>query len=232
MTRLSPYNKFYFLRYVNVRYARSFLQTSDIIMSVKNQLTFLRNLQTLPINNSRITRIQDYKCKILRVLFIQEHKNIGRFSNLHQCTFDRGFTKNSGLASVEIYFTYKQRKHCSVKRCSYLHRINFADNNRSEILLNKELMIIIERKNKFFFCVVLKPSITTNNVMILVGKPSITTNNVMTQVGKPSIATKNVMIQVGKPSIITNNVMIQVGKPSITTNNVMIQVGKACGMLQ
>ena len=46
---------------------------------------FLRNLQTSMVNDSRIFRIKN--ARVFRILFLHPQKHIGRFSNLHQCTF-------------------------------------------------------------------------------------------------------------------------------------------------
>ena len=53
-----------------------------LFTSKQKQLAyFLRETQNLWTNSSIILR--DLKCDIFRVLFLYEHKHIGRFSNLH-----------------------------------------------------------------------------------------------------------------------------------------------------
>ena len=55
---------------------------------------------------------EDYESQIFRLLFSYEHKHIGRFSNLHECTFNvkqkfqsqnYGFIKFKQVRSMEVH---------------------------------------------------------------------------------------------------------------------------------
>ena len=45
---------------------------------------------------------QDQECEVFRVLFLYEHKNIERFSNLHNCTFKECFYSLNILINIVL----------------------------------------------------------------------------------------------------------------------------------
>ena len=63
-----------------------------------------KNLQTSRADNSRILWVKKYE--IFKVLFLYEHKYIGRFSNLHQCTFNPSRPDPERLEKINknVYF--------------------------------------------------------------------------------------------------------------------------------
>ena len=86
---ISHYNTFYFLRYALLSYVKCLFINIQKQQDTLTLAYFLRNLQSLRVNNSRILMIKNDE--IFGILFLYESKNLERFSNLHQCTFNKRF---------------------------------------------------------------------------------------------------------------------------------------------
>ena len=52
--------------------------------------------------DKQLENSSDYECEIFRVLPLYGHEHIGRFSNLHQCTFKDFFSKCDQILSFQI----------------------------------------------------------------------------------------------------------------------------------
>ena len=75
-TQISHHSTFHFLRCAHFSYMKC------LFTGMQNQVAyFLREIQNLWTNISIILR--DLECDIFRLLFLYEHKHIGRFSNMH-----------------------------------------------------------------------------------------------------------------------------------------------------
>ena len=90
LPKISHYKTLFFVRYVYVRYVKC------LFTNIQKQQNTLKNglLFQIFINFKRNS--QEQECAISMLLFLHEYKYIGRFSNLHQCTF-KPFIQDVGV---------------------------------------------------------------------------------------------------------------------------------------
>ena len=86
MPKVLHYNTFWFLRYAHPRYVKCFFTNIHKQWNkLKIRLIFTKNTN---FTGKQLESFQDLECEIFRVLFSHEHDHTGRFSNLHECTFN------------------------------------------------------------------------------------------------------------------------------------------------
>ena len=85
MPKIPQYNTLQFLRYAHPRCVKClFANIRKQWNTLKISLIFKKNTNFM---GKKVQSSQDLECEIFRVLFSHERNHIGRFSNLHWCTF-------------------------------------------------------------------------------------------------------------------------------------------------
>ena len=142
---ISHYNTFYFLRYALLSYVKCLFINIQKQQDTLTLAYFLRNLQSLRVNNSRILMIKNDE--IFGILFLYESKNLERFSNLHQCTFNKRF-----FLKKKIHWIASERKIYSllfVKKTTLKYNFPSGRLKRSKCLFPSWQNYYSRHRNRF-----------------------------------------------------------------------------------